>query len=162
MAQVLVPCWSQSYRPSWKKPYSDAWVVALFFSSCPTLWMLDDTVVLGWILNSCHSPVYIRVLHLKNWPCLLRQRKPPAISCIVNPFTNSSCLPSSFLWASSSIRSSSISSLACIARSSVKSSSCRPSLKWSCSATALWTVKHTRAHPLVEVHSLTVYTRQRH
>ena len=66
---------------------------------------------------------------------------PLVISYVVNLFsssvTSSSCLSSSFLWASNSIRSSLVSSSCWAARNSMKSSYCRSSSTFSLRVTKL-------------------------
>ena len=96
----------------------------------------DDMIALDCIVNGrCNLPVpfYIHVLCLKTNSASSNRENPPAISCVMNLFsssvTSSSCLSLMFPWASSSIRSSLVNFSCCTARSSMKSSSCRSSLK---------------------------------
>ena len=121
---------------------------------------IDDVVALGCILSGrCNLRVlfYAQVLCLKNKQRFL-EANPLRISYAVLLFgsvVTSSCLPSSFLWVSSSIRSSLVSSSCCIARTSL--------LQWShLLADLAWnkdvllhsiqhcTVKPTNAQPLVQ------------
>ena len=85
--------------------------------------VIDDTVALDCILNGCCNLrvlLYVWVLCLKTNSASSNKENPLAISCVVNLFgssvtSSSSCLSSSFLWASNSIRSSLVSSSCCAA-----------------------------------------------
>lgn len=104
--------------------------------SSPLFLIRDDMIAVDCILNGCCNlpvPFCTHVLCLKTNSASSDRENAPAISCVMNLFSSSvassSWLSLLFPWASSSIRSSLVSCSCCTARSSMKSSFCRSSLK---------------------------------
>ena len=99
-----------------KKRSGGIWVVTFFL-------IMGDMVALICILNGCcnlHVLFCVWVLASKSNSAPSNKESPLAVSCVMNFFGSlvtspSSCLSSSFLWASSSIRSSLVSfTFACL------------------------------------------------
>ena len=97
-----------------KKRSSDVWFVALFFFFSPHRWHgstgLHSEQLPQPPCTILHSGPVLQNMNSASW----NEENPLALSCIVNLFgssvsSSSSCLSSSFLWASDSIRSSSVS-----------------------------------------------------
>jgi len=114
-------------------------VIQWCMSSSSFFLIIHNTVALDCILkNRCN-------LHtiLNSGPVIQKRTVPPQLKKIPLPFpvsrissvTSSSCLPSSFLWASNSIRL--VSSSWCRTRISMKSSTCRSSSSFSLRVTKL-------------------------
>ena len=110
-------------------------VIQWCMSSSSFFLIIHNTVALDCILN---NPCNLHTI-LNSGPVTQKLTAPPQLKKIPLPFpvswissvTSSSCLSSSFLWASNSIRL--VSSLWCRTRISTKSSTCRCSSSFSLS-----------------------------